>query len=427
MLAGTLVTAIGFTPNGFAQSGAGEYTRNIFWVVGIALIASWVVAVVFTPFLGVKLLPDYDKVEGSLYDTPRYNRFRRLITTVVLRKWAVAASVVGLFALAAIGMALPKKQFFPPSDRPEVLVEVQMPYGTAIQPTNAATARVERWLAKQKEAKIITAYVGQGAPRFFLAMSPELPDPSFAKIVVRTENEDQREVLKVRLRRAIADGLAPEAQVRVTQLGVGPPTPYPVAYRVSGPDPQRLRVISDKVRQVMETSPMMRTVSSDWGVRTPTLHLDLQQDRLQAIGLTSDSVAQQLQFLLTGIPVTTVREDIRTVQVVARSAGPTRLDPAKIADFTLISADGHRVPLSQVGTIEVRMEEPILRRRDRTPTITVRGDIDETLQPPDVSKAISKQLEPIVDKLPAGYRIDQAGSIEESARRRRPCCRSSPS
>jgi multidrug efflux pump subunit AcrB len=416
MLSGTLVTAIGFMPNAFAQSGAGEYTRNMVWVVGTALIASWVVAVVFTPFLGVKLLPKYDKVEGSLYDTPRYNRFRNLVTTVIERKGLVAGSVVGLLVLSGAGMSLVTKQFFPPSDRPEVLVEIQLPYGTALPVTDAATRKVEHWLAKQKEAEVVTAYVGQGAPRFFLAMSPELPDPSFAKIVIRTKDAHQREDLKIRLRQAVADGLAPEAQVRVTQLGVGPPTPYPVAFRVSGPDPDRLRAIAEKVQNVMDTSPMMRTVSSDWGVRTPTLHLTLQQDRLQAMGLTSESVAQQLQFLLTGVSVSTVREDIRTVQVVARSSGSTRLDPAKVTDFTLIGADGQHVPLSQVGTLKVQMEEPILRRRDRVPTITVRGDIDETLQPPDVSKAISRQLEPIVATLPTGYHIDEGGSIEESGK-----------
>lgn len=419
MLSGTLVTAVGFMPNGFARSSAGEYTGNMFWIVGIALIASWVVAVVFTPYLGVKLLPDLKKVEGghgALYDTPRYNRFRKILGRVIARKWLAAGSVVGLFILAVLGMAVVKKQFFPISDRPEVLVEVQMPYGTSINQTSAATAKVEAWLSKQKEAKIVTAYVGQGAPRFFFSVGPELPDPSFAKVVVRTDNQDERDALKHRLRQAIAAGLAPEAQVRVTQLVFGPYSPYPVAYRVTGPDPETLRKIAVDVRQVMDASPMMRTVNTDWGVRTPTLHFTLQQDRLQAVGLSSSAVALQLQFLLSGVPVTTVREDIRTVQVIARSAGDIRLDPARITDFTLAGANGQRIPLSQVGTVDVRMEEPIMRRRDRMPTITVRGDIADGLQPPDVSSAITQQLQPIVEKLPRGYRIDQAGSIEESGK-----------
>jgi multidrug efflux pump subunit AcrB len=422
MLAGTLVTAIGFMPNGFAKSTAGEYTSNMFWIVGIALIASWIVAVVFTPYLGVKLLPNLKPLEGgheAIYATPRYQRFRRLLGSVIRRKWLVAGSVVGAFLVAVLGMSVVKKQFFPTSDRPEVLVEVQMPYGTAIEQTSAATAKVEAWLAGQPEAKIVTAYVGQGAPRFFLAMSPELPDPSFAKIVVLTPGEEARETLKSRLREAVAEGLAPEARVRVTQIVFGPPSPFPVAFRVMGPDPDKLREIAAQALDVMRASPLMRTTNSDWGERVPTLHFSLDQDRLQSMGLTSTDVGQQLQFLLSGVPITEVREDIRSVQVTARSAGSARLDPSKIGDFTLVGTAGQRIPLSQIGTVEVRMEDPILRRRDRMSTITVRGDIAEGLQPPDVSTAMLKELQPIIAKLPAGYRIEMAGSIEESGKANR--------
>ncbi|HHP1266110.1 MFS transporter [Enterobacter cloacae] len=419
MLAGTLVTAIGFMPNGFAQSTAGEYTSNMFWIVGLALIASWFVAVVFTPYLGVKILPAIPKVEGghaAIYNTPRYNRFRQLLGRVIARKWRVAGSVVAIFILAVLGMGLVKKQFFPTSDRPEVLVEVQMPYGTSIAQTSAATAKIEAWLGKQPEAKIVTAYIGQGSPRFYLAMAPELPDPSFAKIVILTDSETSREALKFRLREAVASGLAPEARVRVTQLVFGPYSPFPVAWRVSGPNVKQVQDIAERVKAVLQASPMMRTVNTDWGSRVPVLHFTLDQNRLQATGLTSSAVAGQLQFLLSGVPVTSVREDIRSVAVVARAAGDIRLDPAKIEGFTLVGNAGQRVPLSQIGKIEVGMEDPVLRRRDRTPTITVRGDIADNLQPPDVSVAIMKQLQPIVDSLPAGYRIDMAGSIEESGK-----------
>ena len=400
MLAGTLVTAVGFMPNGFAQSTAGEYTSNMFWIVGIALIASWVVAVVFTPYLGVKMLPQIKTVEGghtALYNTRHYNRFRRVLTRVIAQKWLVAGTVIALFAVAVLGMGLVKKQFFPTSDRPEVLIEVQMPYGTSVEETSATTAKIEAWLRKQKETKIVTSYIGQGPPRFYLAMAPELPDPSFAKIVVLTDSQDAREALKFRLREAAAGGLAPEARVRVTQLVFGPYSPYPVAYRVMGPDPATLREIADKVEKVMQASPMMRTVNTDWGPRVPTLHFTLNQDRLQAVGLTTNAVAQQLQFLLSGVPITSVREDIRSVQVMGRAAGDIRLDPAKIAGFTLVGASGQRIPLSQAGEVEVRMEDPVLRRRDRTPTITVRGDIADNLQPPDVSTAMMKALRPVID------------------------------
>src|SRR6478752_4724834 len=422
MLSGTLVTAVGFMPNGFARSTAGEYTSNMFWIVGIALIASWVVAVVFTPYLGVKLLPNIKKREGgheAIYDTPRYNRFRQLLGVVIRRKWLVAGSVVGAFSIAVLGMGVVKKQFFPTSDRPEVLVEVQMPYGTSIEQTSAASAKVEAWLAKQPEAKIVTAYVGQGSPRFYLAMAPELPDPSFAKIVVLTTSEEAREALKFRLRQAVADGIAPEARVRVTQLVFGPYSPFPVAFRVMGPDPDKLRDIAAQAHAVMQASALMRTINTDWGERVPALRFSLDQDRLQSIGLTSSDIAQQLQFLLSGIPITEVREDIRSVEVTARSAGNARLDPSKITDFTLVGSAGHRIPLSQIGTVEIGMEDPILRRRDRTPTITVRGDIAEGLQPPDVSTAVWKELQPIIAKLPASYRIEEGGSIEESGKANR--------
>ncbi|MBE8718285.1 efflux RND transporter permease subunit [Cellvibrio polysaccharolyticus] len=419
MLSGTLVTAVGFMPNGFARSTAGEYTSNMFWIVGIALIASWIVAVIFTPYLGVKLLSGIKKVEGghhALYNTPRYHQMRHLLGRIIARKGLVAGVVVGLFVLAVLGMGIVKKQFFPISDRPEVIVEVQMPYGASIEQTGTATAEIETWLAKQEEARIVTSYIGQGAPRFYFAMGPELPDPSFAKIVIRTDSETEREALKHRLRKAVADGLAAQARVRVTQLVFGPYSPFPVAYRVTGPDPEKLRLIAADVQQVMRASPLMRTVNSDWGSRIPTQHFVLDQNRLQAMGLTSSDVAQQLQFFLSGVPVTVVREDIRTVQVIARSAGDARLDPSRIADFTLAGANGQRIPLSQLGEFEVRAEEPVIRRRDRLPTITVRGDIAEELQPPDVSAAITKQLQPLMEKLPEGYRIVEAGSIEESGK-----------
>jgi hypothetical protein len=234
-----------------------------------------------------------------------------------------------------------------------------------------------------------------------------------------TESEEAREALKFRLRQAVADGLAPEARVRVTQLVFGPYSPFPVAFRVMGPDPDTLRDIAAPALAVMHASPLMRTTNSDWGERVPTLHFSLDQDRLQSIGLTSNDVARQLQFLLSGTPITDVREDIRSVQVVARSAGNARLDPSRIADFTLVGAAGQRVPLSQIGAIEIHMEDPILRRRDRTPTITVRGDIAEGLQPPDVSTAVWKELQPVIAKLPLGYRIEEGGSIEESGKANR--------
>ena len=418
-LSGTLVTVIGFTPVGFARSTAGEYAGNIFWIVGFALITSWVVAVVFTPYLGVKLLPAIKPIAGghaAIYSTPRYRQLRRLIAWAVRRKFLVAGSVLAVFLLAGVGMGAVKQQFFPASDRPEVLVEVQMPEGTSIEATSTTAAKVEDWLKQQPEAKVVTTYIGQGAPRFFFSYNPELPDPSFAKIIVLTPDEEARDRLKLRLRQRIADGLAPEARLRAVQLVFGPYSHFPVNFRVMGPDVAKLRDIANQVEDVMRSNPHTRQVNQDWGQRQPTIHFVLDQDRLRLIGLNSGDAEEQIQFLLTGTPVTEVREDIRIVEVMARSAGPDRLDPAKLGNLTLTSHNGHLIPLSQIGHVEIRPEDPILRRRDRTPTITVQSDLDESLQPPQVSMEIQQALAPIIAQLPDGYRIETGGNIEDSGK-----------
>ncbi|MBB4166446.1 efflux RND transporter permease subunit [Rhizobium sp. BK538] len=417
MLSGTLVTIIGLMPVGFARSTAGEYAGNIFWVVGFALIVSWIVAVIFTPYLGVKMLPAIQPVKGghhAIYDTPNYRRLRGLIEFTVRHKFVTCAVVGIAMGVSVVGMGAVKQQFFPTSDRPEVLVEVRMPEGTSIETTTATVEKLEGWLQKQPEAKIVTSYVGQGAPRFFFAMAPELPDPSFAKIVVLTPDAEAREALKQRLRTAVSSGLAPEAYVRVTQLVFGPYTPFPVEFRITGPDPQQLYRISEKALDIMKSVPDVRQANRDWGNRTPGLRFVPDQDRLNLIGLSPVEAAQEMQLLLSGIPITQVRENIRNVPVIARSAGENRLDPSRLADFSLMSRDGRQVPLDQIGHSEIRFEEPILKRRDRTPLITIRSDINEATQPPEVSQQVMKALQPLIASLPVGYRIEMGGNIEES-------------
>lgn len=417
MLSGTLVTIIGLMPVGFAASAAGEYAGNIFWIVGFALIVSWFVAVIFTPYLGVKLLPDIKPVAGghhAIYDTPNYRRLRGAIEFTVKHKFLTCAIVGVVMALSVVGMGAVKQQFFPTSDRPEVLVEVRMPEGTSIETTTATVKKLEAWLKQQPETKIATSYIGQGAPRFFFAMAPELPDPAFAKIVVLTSDAHEREVLKLRLREAVAQGLAPEAFVRVTQLVFGPYTPFPVEFRIKGPDAEELYKISEQALALMSSVPDVRNANRDWGSRTPVVRFVPDQDRLNLIGMSSAEAAQQMQLLLSGVPVTQVRENIRNVPVVARSAGEIRLDPARLGDFSLVTRDGRAIPLDQIGHTEVRFEEPILKRRDRTPVVTVRSDINEATQPPEVSQQVMTALQPLVASLPAGYTIEMGGNIEES-------------
>ena len=419
MLAGTLVTIIGLMPVAFARAGASEYSSNIFWIVGFSLITSWLVAVVFTPYLGVRLLPNIKPVDGgheAIYSTPRYQRLRRIIGSAVRHKFAVAGAVVGVFLLAAVGMGVVRQQFFPNSDRPELLVEVYAPEGSSIESTSATTAKVEAWLRGQPEAKIVTSYIGQGAPRFVLTYNPELPDPAFAKIVILAPDSKARDALKHRLRERVAAGLAPEARVRVTPLSFGPPTPFPVAFRVVGPDTSKVREIASQVEAAMRSNANMRDVNQDWGQRTVAVHYALDQDRLKLIGLSPADAAQQLQFLLTGVSVTEVREDIRTATIVARSSGPARVSPGKLEDFTLTTPSGKLVPLGQIGHAEVRLEDPILKRRDRVPTITVQGDIDESVQPPQVTNELLPAMHAIAARLPDGYSIQTAGAVEEADR-----------
>lgn len=417
MLSGTLVTIIGFIPIGFALSSAGEYAGNIFWIVGYALLVSWVVAVVFTPYLGVKLLPNIKPIEGghqAIYETPNYKKLRKAVTWVVEHKKIVLFTVLGLFLLSGIGMGFLKQQFFPTSDRSEVLVDIQMPKGTSIEATKAVVEKVEKWVLEQKEASEVTSYIGGGASRFFFSYNPELPDSSFAKIIIKTPNAQERDNLKWRLRQTVVDGLALEAHVRVSQLIFGPFPLYPVDFRVMGEDVNKLREIANEIKEVMRKNPHTREINQDWGELAPEVHFKFDQARLQQIGLTPQDAASQLQFLLKGIPLTQLREDIRTVDIVARSAGSERLSPDKLSSLTLVNNSGKIIPLTQLGEIKTVDEDPFLRRRDRTPTISVRCDIQEGLQPPQVSNEILKEIQPLIEKLPDGYKIEVGGNIEDS-------------
>jgi multidrug efflux pump subunit AcrB len=353
---------------------------------------------------------------AAIYETPNYQWLRKFVVWAVEQKFVVASVVAVIFLMAVFGMGLVKQQFFPSSDRPEVLVEVTLPQGASIETTQATVAKIESYLKQQPEAKIVSSYVGGGAPRFFLAYNPELPDPNFAKMIILTPDEKARERLKLRLREQIAAGIAPEARVRVTQFVFGPYSPWPIDYRVSGANPQVVRNLADQVLAKIKAEPFSRQANEDWEERAPTVHFVLDQARLRLIGLSPNDAGQQIQFLLTGVPVTQVREDIRTVDVVARTSGATRLDPSKLSNMTLSSADGKIVPLSQIGKVEVREEDPILKRRDRTPTINVQCDIDESMQPPEAAVQIDKAIAPIVDHLPQGYAIQIGGPVEESAK-----------
>ena len=417
MLSGTIVTIAGFLPVGFARSAAGEYAGNIFWVVAFSLITSWFVAVVFTPYLGVKLLPNIRPVPGghhAIYATKNYERLRRIVRACVDHKWIVAGVTVVLFAAAFVGMAAVEKQFFPNSDRTELTIEVNLPTGTAFQVTEATVRRIEEAVRAEPEARTITSYVGQGLPRFMLSLDPELPDPAYAAIVVQTANDAARDTLKSKLRTMVDDGRFPEARVRVTQFVFGPPVRYPVLFRVVGSDLVEIRRIATEVRDVMADNANLRLVHLDWSDRTPNLHVALDQERLRLIGLTPKDAALQLATVFNGTPATQVREGQRIVDVLVRAPSAERHGLRDIDDVTLTTADGRSVPLSQVGHLDTRTENAVLKRYDRETYIAVEGDVVDGKQPPDVTAEILPKLEAIKARLPAGYRIDTGGSVEES-------------
>jgi multidrug efflux pump subunit AcrB len=416
MLFGTLVTVAGFFPIGFARSGVGEYAGNIFWVLAISLLVSWLVAVTFAPYLGVKLLPDFARhVQGDieLYQKPLYRRLRTLITGCVTYRKTVAGVTVALLVLAMVGLVgLVQKQFFPGSDRAEVLVSVYLPQGSSIAATDRTVRKLEALLAPLPEVRTLSAYVGAGAPRFFISANPEQPDPAFAKLIAVTQDAAARDRVMAALERRIADGEFPEARVRVYRLLYGPPVIWPVSFRVIGPDPLALRRIAHPVREIMAVHPHARDAHLEWDERAPVLHLAMDVERLRLIGLTPLEVARQLQFQLDGVPVTQVRQDIRTVEMRARGL---RVKNGDLGAFEVLTADGRKVPLAQLGTAEVRYEDPVLKRYNREPFVAVHAEVRDA-QPNDVTAALWRQLEPVRRALPDGYRIDIGGSVEQSGK-----------
>jgi multidrug efflux pump len=421
MLTGTLVTAAGFLPVGFAKSSAGEYAGGIFWIVSLALIASWIVAVLFTPYLGLKLLPNLAKLGAhenpdAIYDTRVYRALRRVIGWCLRWRKTVVALTVLLFVGSVAGFGLVQQQFFPTSTRSELFFEMRLPEGTAIGVTDASAKRAERLLAGDADIVAYTTYVGQGSPRFWLGLNPVLPNPNFAQIVIVTKDLAARERVKARLERAIADGALPEARARVDRFLFGPPVGFPVQFRVVGPDPMKVRAIAEEVRQVMAANTKIVDPHLDWSEQVKSIRLEVDQDRARALGLTPQDVAQTLQTLLSGYTVTQYREGIEHIDVVARAVASERLELNRLPALTITSRNGVAVPLSQVAQLNYEYEEPILWRRNRDMVLTVRGDIIDRVQAPDVSKAVEPKLQRIKDALPYGYRIETGGSIEESVK-----------
>jgi multidrug efflux pump len=418
MLTGTLVTAAGFLPVGIARSTAGEYAGNIFWIVGLALVVSWIVAVFFTPYIGVKLLPDFTKSHGGhdMYDTRLYRGLRRAVGWAVRFRWVVIVLTLATFGAAIAAFTQVQQQFFPTSSRPELFIEIRMPEGTSIGVTETAAKKAEALIKGDPDLEYYTTYVGEGSPRFFLALNPVLPNESFALIVMMTRGAEARERLKARLEGLVAQNVIPEARLRIDRLNFGPPVGFPVQFRVLGPDSDSVRAVADKVRTAMRANPNTRDVQFDWNEQKKSIRLEVDQDRARSLGLTPQDIAQTLGTLLSGYTVTEYREGIELVPVVARAIPEERLGLGSFEDLTIPTRSGAAVPISQVARVHYEFEEPILWRRNRDVVLTVRSDIAPGVQAPDVTAQIEPAIDEIAATLPPSMRIEVGGAVEESAK-----------
>ena len=417
MLTGTLVTAAGFMPVGFAKSIAGQYAGGIFWVVGVALILSWVVAVVFTPYLGVLLLPK--KLAGGahhdVYDRPVYHRLRRVVDWAVQHRKLVLALTVVIFGIAGAGMLKVQQQFFPTASRPELLVDLRLREGASFAATEAQVKLLEARLAKDPDIEFFTAYTGAGTPRFYLSIQPELPNPGFAQFVIKTAGIEQRERVRARLMELFdKDEAFPDVRARVQRLEFGPPVGFPVQLRVIGPDKAKVREIAYRVRDTVRQSTLVRDTQLDWNEQVRSVRVQVDQDKARLLGLSSADIQGLVQTTLDGAPVTQIRRGEELVDVVVRATPEERRSIGQLGDLQVFTRSGVTVPLSQLARIEPGFEEPVLWRRNRDMALTVRADVVDGVQGPYATAQIRPSLKPIVDSLPPGYRIEEGGAIEES-------------
>ena len=441
MLTGTLITAAGFLPVGFAKSNAGEYTFSIFAVVTIALLVSWVVAVLFIPYMGFHLLPDYSKRghpvgllervvrrvlrrplpaaqahdPSDVYHRPFYRRFRALVTWCVTYRKTVFAITFVAFAASVFGFGFVQQQFFPSANRPELVVDLRLQNGASINATDREARRFETLLAKNPDVESYVAYIGSGSPRFYLPLDQQLDNSNLAEFIVTARSEEAR----LRLQQSLEEVLETQftaVRPRLQPLQNGPPVAFPVAFRVSGDDFTELRRIANDVATVMRANPNMRRVHLDWNEKSKIASLEIDQNKARMVGASSQDLSNMMNAVLTGFPVTQFRERDKLIEVMARAEGAERRSLADIGDINVPVQGGRWVPLSHVAQVRYELEDGMIWRRNRVPTITVQGDVAGTIQAPAVTAQIEAALAGIRARLPAGYQLVTGGVFEESAK-----------
>jgi multidrug efflux pump len=415
MLTGTLITAAGFLPVGFAKSGTGEYVYSLFQVVGISLVLSWIVAVVFTPFLGFKLLKEESHAhhdEDAVYQRGFYLRFRRFVDLCLQHRGLVVGITLAAF-VGSIGLfKLVPQQFFPASDRPELMVNLWMPQASTFEASAREVQHLEAALKDDKDVVAVTSYVGNGSPRFYLPLDAQTPNLNLGEIMVMTKGGEARERVLVKLQNLFEHDL-PNVRGRVNRLENGPPVGYPVQFRVYGNDLAQVAEIGAKVATIVRSNAHVRQVNQDWGERTKRLRVEVDQDKARALGVSSHQIKLALESSISGSPITQYREGDQTIDVVGRLVQSERSNLDNLKDAKIYLREGKFVPVSQVARLTLDSEDSQLWRRNRVPTLTVRADIAGA-EAPDVTLALMPKIEALAKQLPLGYGVDVGGAYESS-------------
>jgi len=415
MLTGTLVTIAGFIPVGFAKSGAGEYTFTLFAVVAVALVTSWFVAVLFTPLTGVYLLPDKMKHEDDHKEAAYLGYFRRFLEQMLRFKYLVLGGTLALFILSVVGMGFVQQQFFPASDRPELLVNVTLPKNASIYATRKTVNRIEKIFKNEKDIDYWTFYIGQGAVRFYLPLDPQLTNEYFAQAVVVTKGFEERDAVKKRLEKALSIGFE-DALVRVSALELGPPVGWPLKFRVSGPDPDKVRATTFSFTELIAKNPSVSNINYDWNEQSKRIAVNVDQERARQLGLSSSQLASAINAVMSGQTITKLKDDIYLIDIVGRANDKERATLQTLRNLTIAIPSGRNVPLAQIASLSYRTEQSLIWRRNRLPTITIQADIPGGVQPTTVTTQLDKEIKAFQAKLPAGYAVAVGGSTEDGAK-----------
>ena len=419
MLTGTLITAVGFLPIGLAKSSVGEYTFAIFAVTAAALLISWFVSVFFVPYLGAVLLRTRSKTQGGqaheLFDTPFYSRFRSLVRWCVRHRWITIGVTVLTFLIGLAGMGRVQQQFFPDSNRPELVVDLWLPEGTTFATTDVAARKFEQRVMRETGVTSVTTWIGSGVPRFYLPLDQIFPQTNVAQAIVLTDGLADREALRRRLPALLADEF-PEVRGRVKLLPNGPPVPYPVQFRVVGPDARELRGWADRAREILRADPRARGVNDNWNESVKVLRLEIDQDKARALGVTSQGIAQASRAILSGTTVGQYREGDRLIDIVLRQPLDERNAINDIANAYLPTAGGRSIPLTQIAVVRFDWEPGVIWREGRNYAVTVQADVVDGVQGQTVSSALLPQMKALEAEMPPGYRIELAGAAAESSK-----------